>query len=1168
MTLLILSSQPTVTFISLLACLFFTLPCPCIGEDYYVKPSTESGCPSGDSQHCRTLDEYANNAQYLSGDVTFLFIAGVHHLTNELALTDITSFQFRPVSDSRDNKVIIQLFCSGVKFKSISQGVSIERLTISSNGENSQSLVLINSPATLQQLHIVGVSVLVNADTGTNLIAINININININITESNIEKSKGTGLLVVASRSTGALNLWIKDSNISHHLQGGVVIDSSSELLHVDINGSVIDSNIITCSSLVSAAGLSVYSTRSNSAEITIQNSRFINNQDLRGHPVIVYVSRAIIINITNCEFRDNRGTAIKAENIDYFLRFHGHVTFQRNSAQQGGALALVFTQVGLFPGAQIKFEDNHADDVGGAIYVESTSALYEANDPNTNVECFYQFPSLLDQPVRYSVMFINNTATNGGDHIYGASVMSYCIVYANIPYSGDIKRSNDDLIQRYFRFDEQTVSPVSSNPSRVCIIDEANHNQPSSKCCANKSQIFNTHTAFPGEEFQLNVILAGAEFGAATGAVYAHFLPQVNSNTKTGHLRPSYQNVQRISLEHQMLNYSVQSTNPYEVLVLSATAGTILAYGDEDQIVEAIKTYKHSNIIPSLLLTTPIYINVTLSECPSGFYLHPSSLGCECNPVLCNAHITSKLSNGTGLIYLGVSVWVDAYSNVDSNVSGIILHRNCPFDYCNVNSSDGIDLSDADTQCAMNHAGVLCGGCRTSFSLSIGSNNCLACHNSNGLSLLIFFAAAGFLLVFFIKFLNLTVSQGTINGLIFYANVIWMYRDIFFPNSDVVHYKFFYVFLAWINLDFGIETCFVNGLTAFWKTWLQFLFPLYIWSIAGGIIVVARCSKRMTKLFGNNSVPVLATLLLLSYAKLLRAVITVLYPANLYVYKNNGEPVKSLTAVVWALDGNLLYGGIPHIFLLLVVIVIVIPFLWAPYTFCLLFIRSLRRHSDYRCFRWVNRLKPFFDAYVGSLNPSNHHWVGLLLFVRFILLFVFTLTYADNPFASLLCLVIINVFLLMVLSYTGRLYDNPTTFNSRFLPESVSFRSILEVSFLFNLAVVSVFAAAFYLRENTTSKEIFIFISVVIAFIQFVGIVVFHVFTILKNLVRKTSSFYTEEYQNLEEDRDIATAPTTSIIDNVMGTKSNSSAQREYLRASYESARYREPILTELTN
>ena len=1166
----VLKSQSILLIFVTLLSLTIMLPCPCAGKDYYVKPSTESGCPDDDQLYCKTLDEYANNTKDLNGDVTLLFMAGVHNLTTELVLANLVSLKMRPTSDAgdkTDEKVTIQLFCKGLVFTSISQGLTIQRLTISSKREKSQNLVLKNSPATLQQLHVIGVGVLIMTAGARK--------SINVTITDSNLEKSKGTGLQVSDGRLSGTFNLLVKDSNISHHLQGGIIINSSSEAtLTVNISGSVIHSNNITISESASAnaAGLSVYSSRSNSVFVYIRRCYFVNNrdmrvhlsgasQDLKGNSMVMYVLRAKMVNISDSEFRDNRGTAVGAVNVERNVRLYGNIKFVGNTAQQGGALSLVSTLVSFMPYSHVSFVNNSADNVGGAIFIVSALSMYEDNDPNTCDNCFYSFPEWeQSKATDYSLIFSNNSARNGGHHIYGASLMSYCVVYDNTK-KGDTVRSRD--VQSIFRFDKQLYSPVSSNPSRVCIINEAISDRPPSEHCADKSQIFKTHTAFPGEKFQFNAILTGAEFGTGTGAVYAQFLP---NGDNVARLQPLYQYSQRIAKVNtsQPVEYTLYSNNPYEVLVLTAVDITVLSNGDDDEIEKDINKYKEDNVIPSLLLTTPVYINVTLSECPSGFYLHSNSLGCECNPALCNAQVTSNLSNGSGLVYLGESVWVDAYSNVDANVSGIILHKNCPFDYCNVNSSGGIDLNDSDTQCAMNHAGVLCGGCETGFSLAIGSNNCLPCHDSNGLSLLIFFATAGFLLVLFIKFLNMTVSQGTINGLIFYANIIWMYQDIFFPNLDVVHFKFCYVFLAWINLDFGIETCFIKGLTAFWRTWLQFLFPLYIWSIAGGIIFVAHRSKRMTKVFGNNSVPVLATLFLLSYANLLRTVITVLYPANLYVYKDNGEPVKSLATVVWALDGTLRYGRVPHIFLLVVVVLIVIPLLWAPYTFCLLFIRSLRRHSGYRCFRWINRWKPFFDAYVGPLNPSNHHWVGLLLLARFVLLFVFTITYADDPFASLLSLVIVIVLLLM--AYTGRLYDNPTTFNSRFLPETVSFRSILEVSFLFNLAVISVITL--YLREDTTSKEVVVSISVGIAFIQFCGIVVFHIVTILKNKICKTStpaSSSTMEYENLEDEQDIATAPTTSSVN--MGNKSSSRAHREYIHASYESARYREPILTEST-
>ena len=84
----------------------------------------------------------------------------------------------------------------------------------------------------------------------------------------------------------------------------------------------------------------------------------------------------------------------------------------------------------------------------------------------------------------------------------------------------------------------------------------------------------------------------------------------------------------------------------------------------------------------------------------------------------------------------------------------------------------------------------------------------------------------------MFVINILNLTITQGMINGLIFYANIAWTSQSILFPlhefnNAAIV---FLRTFLAWINLDFGVETCFVNGFNVLGKTWLQFLFPTYI--------------------------------------------------------------------------------------------------------------------------------------------------------------------------------------------------------------------------------------------------------------------------------------------------------------------------------------------------
>ena len=103
----------------------------------------------------------------------------------------------------------------------------------------------------------------------------------------------------------------------------------------------------------------------------------------------------------------------------------------------------------------------------------------------------------------------------------------------------------------------------------------------------------------------------------------------------------------------------------------------------------------------------------------------------------------------------------------------------------------------------------------------------------------------------------------------------------------------------IAWLNLDFGIETRFFNGLNAYWKTWLEFVFPIYIWIIISAIIVLAHCSLYNTIQI-NNSVPVLATLILLSYSKLLRAIIAALSFAYLQYSAADGTQVT-----VWLVDG-----------------------------------------------------------------------------------------------------------------------------------------------------------------------------------------------------------------------------------------------------------------------
>ncbi len=92
--------------------------------------------------------------------------------------------------------------------------------------------------------------------------------------------------------------------------------------------------------------------------------------------------------------------------------------------------------------------------------------------------------------------------------------------------------------------------------------------------------------------------------------------------------------------------------------------------------------------------------------------------------------------------------------------------------------------------------------------------------------LLLLLPFAVCGLVLVAVMFVLNLTVTDGSINGLIFYANVFAMSRSVSYPGTATQ----LYIFIAWLNLDLGISMCFYDGMSAYVETWLQFSFPLYL--------------------------------------------------------------------------------------------------------------------------------------------------------------------------------------------------------------------------------------------------------------------------------------------------------------------------------------------------
>ena len=456
-----------------------------------------------------------------------------------------------------------------------------------------------------------------------------------------------------------------------------------------------------------------------------------------------------------------------------------------------------------------------------------------------------------------------------------------------------------------------------------------------------------------------------------------------------------------------------------------------------------------------------TSLHIDVKFLQCPLGLEL---ALGvCVCNNII--AYVSQCDVSWVLPIKRTGNVWL-YYSH---QYNCFVAYQNCPFDYCLKSSDVSLSLNESDGQCSHNRSGILCGGCQPGLSLMLGSNQCDVCENKY-IILLSAFISAGIGLVAFLLICNLTVSVGSINGLLFYANLI-KFNEAFI-SADGVNIPVLNQFISWLNLDLGIQTCFFNGLDGYWKTWLQFSFPLYIWILIGFIVVGCHYSGRLSRLCGNNAVPVLATLILMSYSKLLRTITNGLMMATI--------KCEDKVWNVWSVDGNITYLNGKHIPLFVVSVLFLLTSL--VYTGLVFSSQWLQFYSGKCCTSFRNlivKLKPLIDAYTGPYKNKYRFWTGVLLIMRLILIPVFSYTTGTLPQ--------LNNYIIAIVSFTLLAFVRGKYRNK--------WNTALEFFFLFNLGFTSILPKSVFKFNHFLNIA-----SVTLSLLVFLGIVAFHVLISIK--------------------------------------------------------------------
>ena len=781
---------------------------------------------------------------------------------------------------------------------------------------------------------------------------------------------------------------------------------------------------------------------------ECLIENNTLTPHGDQPNEEGVVEIMSCEELVITNTNFINNNGTALML--VRSGVQFYQENIFENNSAEYGGAIKLCDSSVMYFSNhSRVKLLNNSARSAGGAIYIRNQ--CLEATPP-----CFFQIafnisdnPPFIEDMAEGILYFEGNQAGIAGKAIYGGSV-DICFTDTELRFNSSCSKSfynSLDLYRKIFSFSNPNeTSLVTSDPYGVCICNKK-------KSIPNCTQRNLNLAKFAGEYFTVYVSAVGQMNGAVPSKILIDF---IKSECK----------VHQVNSE----NDTYVLCHTLELVVLpnkSATRVTFKLGVVQTNVVSESSNYYH---IPKLT------VNVKVLPCPFLFNLNQSN-SCDCPQYLKDKGFKCNIKDQT-VTRPEKSFWIGCSLNTShtGKCNSISYGRHCQDGHCLENPlTFNMSSLIKGAICVEGREGRMCGRCKTNYSLSLGFPKCIPNDNCliwNVLLIILSFFLSGILLVCFLSFFNLTVSEGTINGLLFYASCA---QDSFNYLHTSMPYLYF---TSWLNLDSGFQVCFYQGMTAYQKIWLEFGYVLYLFSLGMLIVCLSRKFIWFTRLTGRNVVPVLSTIILIAYPKLVRNCIKVWQcQKDIYWSSDNATPW------VWHSDETIDCFAGKHLILFIVsILLFAVAFL---YTLCLLFIQCLQRGSGWCVLRWVNKLRPFFEANTGPCRDHYQFWPGFLLFARLGLYLAFWPVTDLRQRSYLLLGLCTFIFFLACVSPHGVYKKWPLNF--------------LEFSFFINLCITTVAVA-----EKRSFSYAVGCTSVTIAAFTFLLIMIYHIYKKLRETRR----------------------------------------------------------------
>ena len=740
----------------------------------------------------------------------------------------------------------------------------------------------------------------------------------------------------------------------------------------------------------------------------------------------------------ISNSNFTDNNGSPLTL--LKSGLNFHGEIRFENNHADYGAALRIYEASlISLSKNTNIWFTNNIAFFKGGAVY--TYQSCVDTVPP-------YLFQLLMHENVSTELLvkilkleFVNISASIAGD------TLDCCFFIANFS-----KMQSDTMLLMLNMSGQMGPSWVSSDPQELCFCDD--NEQPSRNyICPKEHPMIEV---YPGQRFSVSMTTVGQMNGTISGSNVAIL---DDSDKDDSDRLIVYRGERASSSKCEKMKFILQSKRK-RVNILFDTVPALTGP----------KTYVRSQ---------SAQVTVSLKPCPIGFFKNENH-SCDCNPVFCAVDRVCDIDKQE--ISMHHRIWIGCLKNSSLQSCEFAFGHGCR--YCTIESTEyrAVSVFHLDDQCLPGHTDVMCGACKPGLSRILEQfrvpAGCKKCSNTNLAFLIPLVLFSGIILVIFLTIFNTTVTEGAVNGLIFYSSVAYAQPKFFHTDQPAF---FPWIFISWLNLDLGFEICAYNGMTGYQYIWLSFGYIFCL--ICTQVIIICLSHKfiSFTRLVRRNTTNVLATITTLAYSRVIFVCYHSLKGQFVLVISNGSQVNKKC---VWSFDGNMPYLGSKHIPLFILAIICLLVLLW--FTFSLLMIQCLQKRSNIWCLRWVERLRPFFEAYTGPCNNNARFWPGFLLLLR-LGLFIIEIQQYNVILAAGLCFLIISLACIF--------------------PHGVYKKwplNVLELLFVLNLGITFVVVQ---FAGNSRSDRIKTLItglaaqlSTSFALIMFFGILLYHIYRRIK--------------------------------------------------------------------